>query len=87
MDFSNFGIDAGIVLAIIAIVKGATTMDKAKKLKRFYWLFPLPLALAVAYFKTDPFVLNTFGLNVVLYGGASVWAYSARKTVSKKEGA
>lgn len=83
MDFANFGIDLGIIAAIIAIVRQLTKLDKAKKYKNFYWLFPLPFALAVAFFKTDPFLLKAFGSNIILYGGAAVWAYNARKAGRK----
>lgn len=81
MDILSIGIEAGLVVAIIAITKVITmVVDPKGTLSRWYILIPTVLAVAVAFIITKPLSLQDVLKNILIYAAVSTYFYKFGKT-------
>lgn len=80
MNLLGLGVNASVILAIIALSQVIKTLDKENKFKRFYILIPSVLAIIAALALTRPLQWQEFLKHVIIYVGMSTYIFKTGKT-------
>ena len=75
------GLNAGVIAGIVALTTMIKSLDKNKRLKRFYTLIPFALGILASVFLTQPFQWQQFGLNCLIYASIASYMYTTGKKV------
>lgn len=84
MEFSTFGLNAGIIAGIVGITQVFKMADKGKKFKRFYVLIPLVLGGVAGVALAEPLTAGKAITGAIAYAGVASYAYSAVKKLAAK---
>jgi hypothetical protein len=80
----GLGLNATVLLGIVALTEAIKRIDKGNKLKPYYVYIPLVLAALGAFLVTSPFVWKAFGINLMAYVGVAGYAYDFLKKTLRK---
>lgn len=84
MEFSTFGLNAGIIAGIVGITQVVKALDRGNKYKRFYVFVPLVLGMAAGIAMTNPLTMGGAFTSGISYAGVAAIAYKTAKAVAKK---
>jgi len=84
MEFSTFGLDAGIIGGIVGIGQLVKRADVSGKWKRFYIFIPLVLGAVAGAVRAEPFTVGKIITGAISYAGVSAYAFDAVKKLAGK---
>lgn len=82
MDLLQGAIDLGVIAGIIGLTQAIKTIDKAKKLEKWYILIPVVLGLGAAIPLSSPLSVALIARNGIAYAGVAALAYMMRKKLT-----